>query len=446
MNEKIDTIRQKYRKNPGWYWLLACVFLFPLLPEYISPFILFAGFIVFKLQWSREGRKAKTGTLGKLMMLFMTYALVSTLWSDTKFSTFATASLWWGMFLIQVMIYNLARDRKKIDSILNAMAISGAITGVIGAIQSLTYLLNKFGHIGKEFVLVTPLYKKLDKFIYTSLPFEISTKTFDSRASGAFSNPNLLATYMIIAYPISIYLFLNAKAKNQKLFYFFINVFISAGMSSTFSRAGCLIALAGWLLMFAALFKRHWKDMLLTLIPTVTIIVPSLLTRYGIILNGNGKEAAKSSATHFDIWSGIVNYLTTNIKAFIIGTGFGCEQTGVILSTLYNLKKPHSHNFVLEIWAELGIIGIAIFFAVIICAFVKMMKTNTDNGKKSPLVFCVFTSFALYLLFGLSDFIFNSPKQIIFLFMLLGLTQAINYCYEKTVITDSRELLQVTKR
>ena len=100
--------------QPGWCWLLAILFLFPLLPEYVSPFILFAGFIVFKVQWSREGRKAKVGTIGKMMMLFMGYAILSTLWSPTSFSTFSTAALWWGMFLLQVMIYNLARSRDKL--------------------------------------------------------------------------------------------------------------------------------------------------------------------------------------------------------------------------------------------------------------------------------------------------------------------------------------------
>ena len=115
MNEKISLMKLKYKNNPGWAWLLATLFLFPILPEYISPFILFIGFIVFKRQWTREGRKAKVGTLGKLQMMFMTLALVSVLWSDTKLDTLGTAGLWWGMFLIQVMIYNLANTREKID-------------------------------------------------------------------------------------------------------------------------------------------------------------------------------------------------------------------------------------------------------------------------------------------------------------------------------------------
>ena len=217
MKEKLAALKIEYRTNPGWCWLLAILFLFPLLPEYVSPFILFAGFIVFKVQWSREGRKAKVGTIGKMMMLFMGYALLSTLWSPTSFSTFSTAALWWGMFLLQVMIYNLARSRDKIDALLQTCTASACVNGVIGTLQICGYTLNRYDCIPDGAVLVTPLYKGLDKFVYTHLPFAISTKTFDSRASGTFSNPNLLATHMVIAYPISIYLFLNAKTKKQKV-------------------------------------------------------------------------------------------------------------------------------------------------------------------------------------------------------------------------------------
>ena len=59
MKEKLINLKEQYKKNPAWCWLLATVFFFPLLPEYVSPFLLFIGFIVFKVQWSKEGKKAK---------------------------------------------------------------------------------------------------------------------------------------------------------------------------------------------------------------------------------------------------------------------------------------------------------------------------------------------------------------------------------------------------
>ena len=228
----------------------------------------------------RPGKKAKVGTLGKLMIAFMGYSLVSTLWSTTKFSTLATAGLWWGLFLIQVMINNLVRTRKKIDRILAAMSLSGAINGFVAILQICSYTLFKYDYIKKSQVFVTPFYKPLDKAVYTWLPFDIDTTLWwDSRASGFFSNPNLLATYLMIVYPISIYLFLNTKGKKHKILYFMMNVLISGGISATLTRGGCVIAIVGWLFMFIVLFKQHKKPLLEIFVPTVLVIIPSLLTR-----------------------------------------------------------------------------------------------------------------------------------------------------------------------
>ena len=219
MKEKIHAFRIKYQNNPGWYWLIAIIFLFPILPEYISPFILFIGFIVFKRQWTKEGRKAKVGTLGKLEIVFMCLALLSALWSDSKLDTLGSAGLWWGMFLIQVMIYNLVKTRERIDKVFKTITLSAAANGITGTLQIITYMLYDLGYISEKFVFVTPFYKNLDYAVYSWLPFSINTNTFDDRASGFYSNPNLLCTSMLVAYPISIYLFLLYSPKGtQKSF------------------------------------------------------------------------------------------------------------------------------------------------------------------------------------------------------------------------------------
>ena len=464
MRENIDFLKSKYKANPGWLWLEAIIFLFPILPEYVSPFLLFAGFIVFKRQWTREGRKAKVGTLGKLEMAFMGLALISVLWSGSKLDTLGSAGLWWGMFLVQVMIYNLVNTREKIDRIFRLITLSAALNGLLGTLQVVTYMLNKFGHISEKLVIVNPFYKGLDAAVYTWLPFSIRTNTFSDRASGFYSNPNLLATYMLISYPISIYLFLNAKSRKEKAFYFFMNILISAGMSSTLTRAGCVFALFGWIFMFLILVKRHWKELLTIFMPTFAIIIPSILLRYGLIFTTESNKistivsganhayntsliaARKSSRNHFEIWKSVWDYITSSAQVFIGGLGFGCESTGSFLLETYNLNKPHAHNFILEIWAELGIVGLVLLVAIICCAFGKLLEINANNGRKFDLVFCVFTSLMLLLLFGLSDFIFNSPKQIILFMIVLGLSQAISQCYDKTLIKSTDDLVKATTK
>ncbi len=442
---------RKHRQNsPALQWLLATVFLFPILPEYLSPFLLFVSFIIFKIQWSREGRKAKVGTIGKVCIAFMSFALLSVFWSDTKLDTLGTAGLWWAVFLILVMIYNLADTPDKIDSVVQSAVYGAAANGFVGAIQICTYALNRAGYISKSFVLPTPFYRDLDKAVYTWLPFKIETNTFSNRASGFFSNPNLLASYLLFAFPFSVYLFLNAKTKKQKFTYFIANLLISAGISATMTRAACLIVLAGWLVMFIVVIKRHWGGMLQLLIPTVLMVIPSLLTRYGIIsvpiktppidsipheTAAAAAEAAKrSSSNHFIIWESVFDYITDNIRVFFAGLGFGCESTGNFLLENYDLDKPHAHNFVLEIWAELGIIGFVILAAILVMTVVTLFKVKTGSPVKYHLVFYTFVSLAMFTGFGLTDYIFNSPKQIILLMIIIGITQSLSRCYEESDI------------
>ena len=452
MKEKFEIYKDKYKSNPAWYWLLATVFLFFLLPEYISPFILFAAFIIFKRQWTKEGRLAKVGNIGKIEMVFMGYMLISTFWSPTKLDTLGCAGLWWGMFLIQVMIFNLARTKERIKKIITAIVIPAAINSVIGVIQLVTFVLFKNGLIKKEQVLITPVYRLLDNYVYKKMPFKILLKFFDSRASGFFSNPNLLASFLLAAFPLAIYLFLNASTKKSRNWYFVAVFCICCGMGSTLTRAGLLIIIAAWLILFIIFCRKHIGKMLLTAIPTLSSAIPALMIRYGkiIIYPPDVKlpgpdEALKSSEAHFTIWKCMIHFITHNWNVFVFGTGFGCENTGFVLANIYLLNKPHSHNVIIEIWVELGVIGIAMLAFILIYAAGKLLEIDTKSFKALTLVFSLLVSLGSFFVFGLSDYIFNSPKQIIIFMILLGLIQATSYVYEKHEIRTPSDLSSLAK-
>lgn len=452
--------RLKYFDNPAWYCLLGTVFLFFLLPEYISPFILFAAYIIFKRQWTREGRLAKVGTVGKVEMIFMAYMLISVLWSPNKLDTLGCAGLWWAVILMQIMIYNLARTKERIKKVITAFVASAALNGLVGAIQIGSYALWINGKLSQSAVLTTPYYRNLDAFIYDLLPFEISTNMWSSRASGFFSNPNLLATMMVVAFPLAIYLFLNASTKRTSVIYFSAITCIAAGMASTLTRAGSIIMLIEWAILFVIHIKKNGKKLALSAIPTGICTVLALLTRYGkiTVLTSanmqywqnyqmlNGVEALQSSEAHFNIWRNIIDYISNHINTLIVGNGFGMEETGKILFSEYGLNKPHAHNFVLEIWMELGIVGLILLFIVIAITIGKLLEINSNSKLKITLTFAIATSFVGFFVFGLSDYIFNSPKQIIMMMIVIGLVQAMSYVYDKTVIKTPKDLETVAKQ
>ena len=450
MKEKFDEFKVKYKSNPAWYWLIFTVFSFFLLPEYVSPFILFIAFIIFKRQWKKEGRLAKVGNIGKLEMLFMTYMLISVIWSKTRLDTLGCAGLWWAVILIQVMIYNLARTKERINKIIQALVASAAINGFVGTLQMISYILLINGKITEKQVIVTPVYRYLDKAVYKAMPFKIVLNMWKQRASGFFSNPNLLATFMIVGFSLGIYCLFTAKTKKGKIFSFIEIVFISSGMASTMTRAGCYLLLLQWLVLFIIFFKRYWKQLLYVLIPSAGTVIPSLLIRYGKMRITNQPyiytdEALQSSAMHLQIWKSILDYIAHHFGVLLFGTGFGMETTGAILLT-YGLDKPHSHNFVIEIWVELGLVGLITLFVIIAYAFGKLIEIDISDSDTLLLVVTLFITFGSYLVFGLSDYIFNSPKQIIFFMILIGLIQAASYILDKHEIQTVKDLRRIANQ
>ena len=223
------------------------------------------------------------------------------------------------------------------------------------------------------------------------------------------------------------------------------------------SRTGCVIALAGWVLAFILLVKRSSKELISVGIPAFALLISTVLKRYGVIfkpeviptvptgLVGN-LEAKQSSAVHFEIWESLLDYLFNNPMVFLFGSGFGCEGTGTILNTFYDLNKPHAHNFIIEIWVEIGLVGLIALLSVIIIAIKKLLEINADTKKKYSLLVCATTSLIVFLGFGITDYIFGSPKQIFIFLMLIGIIQAIYYSYNGENVTTLSGFKKVIKR
>ena len=142
----------------------------------------------------------------------------------------------------------------------------------------------------------------------------------------------------------------------------------------------------------------------------------------------------------------MIDYISHHIGVLIFGMGFGCEQTGKVLLNEYSLNKPHSHNFIIEFWAEIGLIGIITLFTVIIYAGGKLFEIDLKDFKTLSLSISIFSCFVALLIFGLTDYIFNSPKQIILFTMIIGIIQAVSYTYEKHEIKTAKDLTRIAKQ
>lgn len=183
------------------------------------------------------------------------------------------------------------------------------------------------------------------------------------RAGGAYFDPNIWATMLLLGFMFSLYMFNKNKEVNRKLFYFFSIGLIGSGIILSFSRSGFLV----FSFLIILLILEKWKvkgiaASLIILLTLVTLIYTlPYFVRYKTILNAiiRGEFLDLSMRER-------INLLKLSLQLFkkhpITGIGIG---NFLEYSSALSSRAKLVHSMYLEILCETGILG-AIFFVFII--------------------------------------------------------------------------------
>ena len=207
------------------------------------------------------------------------------------------------------------------------------------------------------------------------------------RAVGTLDNPNMLGEYLILVIPVAVAMFIGRGEGLRKLSAFLCIGIMGACLVLTWSRGA-------WLgLIFAALlflFMWHRRSMWLVLlgiasIPVLPSILPaSIVSRFTSI----GNMADSSTSYRMYIWRASVDMIADNPFSGI-GIGEGAWDRLYPLYTYMGVEAaPHSHNLYLQIWLELGVVGILAFvfflFLLYQSAFTMFSKTGGNAALRTP--------------------------------------------------------------
>lgn len=380
-----------------------------ILPEYIAPLLTLGGFVVFKRRFSLTGQKVKLGNVGKVFLLFMCYSLLSSFWSLTPIYSAAISLLWMGMLLGSFMISNLIVEKKQLEVLITSFSLGGGAVGGIGFIQ---YILLMLG-----VKAVNPLWSLFDKIIYALLPFNITETANvwkDSRASSTFDNPLICATYLILILPIAVYGFISGEKKHRTVCG--ISAFlILGGIVGTTSRGAALAVLAALTIL---LFMNSKKALGIA----VTIVASGAIFIIAIIKRNEFLEfdLEKSTDTRLKIWSACFKAIG---ERPIFGFGAGCESTAQKM--LENgVNRPHAHSLYIEIFTELGAVGLAfllVVFGFIVYDILKLIKLG---GKYSRLGIAFLSAIVGFAVISMTEFTLQTPKELQFFMLVLGTLEA----------------------
>ena len=442
MKDRIKRLKEEYPDKKAWYWLLATLLLFPLLPEYLSLIFALATFVIFKVFWSKVNKKALLSDIGKVFFIYMCYMVVSAFWSKTHLLSALIGLMWMGCFLIYVYIANCINTKRKLKNAITIINISAGIVGLIAIIEIVTYnMCVHFGWIDYKYCLPNPLYYYLNDVIYDAIPVEIVNYKFSSRASATFDNPLILATYLIITAPFcafgSVY-FKHSKNRKISRVCFLLAI---GGIICTSSRGAYIaVALSIITIMLSTSNKSIFKKIFPFVLVLAVAVPMGLILRYKNTPKG---DFLASTSNRFTIWKHCFAMFRDN---FICGLGAGCDNIHTILRDTHGIDRTHAHNLFLEMITEGGIIGGAFVIAIIVILIIKLIKLAKTKQKIFHRYAVLYTSSLVgFLTMSLFEFTLQSPKELMAFFMLIGFIEATYRIATNTHQVTTKELLSFTE-
>ncbi|MCK8816316.1 O-antigen ligase family protein [Natroniella sulfidigena] len=220
------------------------------------------------------------------------------------------------------------------------------------------------------------------------------------RALSVFSNPNHLATYLLLLAPLALGLATDKKLSNFARSFFLlasITGFITLILTMT---RGAWVGIAAGSIIFA--FLKDKRSLLLILI--VVIAITSFASE-DIITRATSIISLESNTNRLEIWQGTFDI---GREQPILGQGIGSFRP---LYPDYAPKgatefRHHSHNLLLQTFAELGLIGLSLIFWFgfsLLQGIFRLIKKDVfkNNGLLLGSIFSL-TALSLHLQFDLT--------------------------------------------
>jgi len=351
------------------------------------------------------------------------------------------AMIYVGMLLVLIgWIYKLARKKSK-GVLRTPLDLPIIIFVIIGFISTFNSLILKQSLIAMPVVTVVIFLsyylvfsnitdkKFLKKFVLAMILggtiiayFGIYERSMEGikQSYVTLINPNILAGYLILIIPIvSSLLFYAPKGSKKALLAFsFITMVIC--LILTRSRAGWL-ALVGAMIFLVIIEKRKRLAIGLTLVLIVvtSILIPSVRTRLVTIFDLN-------SLVNEERIYGAKSALQM-IKDYPL-TGVGVNNFYHVYPQ-YQLPEArehliHAHNIFLQIGAEMGLFGLAVFLWLLIKVFKvgwKTLKKIKEGDYLRALVIGLLGSLVAFLVNQQFDYIWVKASLFIFFWVLLAI-------------------------
>ncbi len=413
--DKFSAFRALLRQD--WYRSVFVLLLGILLPEYLGAAMLLPS-LYFAVKCSKKERLTpQVGHLGLLLLFYIATMYISISVSLHPIHSLLMALLWTvlliGYFIMATIINSLARLRAVCSTAL-------AMLLVCGIISILQYTLH--GPLGLDWVPLN-FWEPLDTLVLGHFPMELILTWAGTRTAATFNNPNLYGQLSVMLLPFGMYCLVTAAKKTERWGYGVMTVISLLGVLFTFSRGsylGLLFAVA----VFLALNVRRSKNARIALVVVLVVVLLFVLIPNPFMERLETIDSEDIAINkRLDAWQAAWEAI---VQRPILGYGAGTLNAMDIIQDAGIDGTPHTHNAILELLLEGGILSLLPF--VLMC--VRFVNTNVrlwkqDDSHPHSLGVASLSMFSGFALNIMVDYPFSVPKLSIAFMVILALSDVV---------------------
>ena len=348
----------------------------------------------------REDRRLELHGVGPYFVLFMGFACFAFVTSISRKQSLRFVGFYLTLFLIVLLVVSAVKSYDQLKWLLALVVAGLTVASVYGCYQAV---------IGVE---VVP--SQQDMALNAGMP---------GRIYSFFDNPNNFAEILVMLMPFALALFLNAETWRGKLWGLFALCVSAVSLGATLSRSGWL-GMAFAVVVF--LFLENWK--LIPLIVVLAVCALPLLPDYiynRLLTIGNTRDSSLNYRFAIYQASGVL------LKDYWFkGVGLGSN----VLKTAFEAYPPmfdgnypiHTHNNYLQVWGEMGIVGLITFLGTILYQLKQGVKAylRTTDKRLRRFQAAAVAGFCGILLISAAEYTWFYPRNMFFYWFLFGVIMA----------------------
>ena len=403
---------------------LRCITLFIPPKEAIMQVLVLLALMFWGLKMvSREEFKFTSTPLNFPLLSLIIICTLSLIWSNNFFVSLKELPLFLAGPLLYFVITNNIYAERQISRILNILLIIGGLFGIYGILQ------------------------------YRGIDFSLWIRNIGrQQVFGLFGNVNFFAEYLIIPLPIAVSLFFTSQNRFKKILLLIAIMAMGTSLTVTFTRSSYLgfgVSLIFMAILFMTLqgksfIKENKKYFIIILVAimiiTLLFVIPNPLNKPGTIISTIKSRISVSQLSQsFSISSRITNWKFTTLMikdSPLFGSGIGTYkynslryqarflEQGQNRSIYPYIFATKTHNEYLQLWAELGIVGLGIFIWLIISYFYYGLRfiKRVKNRYKQGIIIGLMGAVIAVLIDGIFGFPLHLPATIVLFWLALALT------------------------